>query len=493
MILRIMLNNALRPGAFCVTINVWDIDLEAFLDLKKKQGEDRLRAHSLYTAVNFDDVYMSRLEKSINEGIDLEYTLFDPYDAKELCDLFGDKFKEAYERLEEEFKSNPKKFNKNTKTTTVKDIARKMLTSYCNTGFPYWTFIDTINNNHEHPFLGKIRTGNLCVTGDTRVLTNLGYRTIRELEQDMVRAWNGENFTLTTFFNTGKGEVYEVKLSHMPMVSCTAEHKFFVLRDGKKVVVETTSLKEGDIIVEEKLPSLTITSDVGNRLESIFSQAGFIKNNPFNQGTGLFLTIRVSSYKEGKDLILDLQEVGIDSRYLEASSSYQMVVVNSENISKAIEKGLYTPSEEVEKLLGENKIYSKPYPPIRVVSVRNTKRLEITYCGTEPEKNKLMFDGILTGNCQEVMMPADDDEVAVCNLGSINVAAIQRDTNGDEEFKRLLRYVTRIGMRFLDNSVDVTVYPHPDAEKTQKQRRSTGLTFSPFYPVMDRIKHGFTA
>lgn len=490
-----MLNIALRPGAFCVTINVWDIDLEEFLDLKKKQGEDRLRGHNLYTAINFDDVFMSRLDEAISSGEDRTYTLFDPYDVKVLCDKFGEDFKNEYIKLEEEFVKNPKKFNKNTRVMSVREIARKVLTSYCNTGFPYWTFIDTINNNHEHPFLGKIRTGNLCVSGDTKILTKeYGYKDIRDLEGEIVSAWNGKSYSKTPIFNTGKGEIYEVSFNYMPTIKCTEEHKFHVLKNGQSQVLTTVELKEHDAIEGFYYPKPTesIPLHKFDKIQNYLNNVGWVKESMFNSEHGLFLIIRVESHTEANNIIYDFGEIGISTRFFMASGKYMMVVINFDNIVELVRMGFVIP-EEVKDLLKSPNFFKCNYPPIRVKSVINTKKLEITYCGTEPEHNKLMFNGILTGNCQEVVMPADDDEIAVCNLGSINLASIYRDTHGEDSFLELLEKVTEIAMRFLDNSVDVTVYPHPNAEKTQRERRSTGLTFSPFYPVMDRIKHGFTA
>lgn len=76
---------------------------------------------------------------------------------------------------------------------------------------------------------------------------------------------------------------------------------------------------------------------------------------------------------------------------------------------------------------------------------------------------------IRCGNlCQEVMMPANEKQVAVCNLGSLNLARI----NGDEE---LLKRATKGLTLFLDNSIDITEYPSPCAKETQLTYRSIGV------------------
>lgn len=121
-----------------------------------------MRAHNIYPAVNVDDVFMKRLKKSIEENTDETYTLFSPYDVPELCDLYGEEFEKKYLEHEERFLKHPELYNLNTKVVEVKKIARILVSMLTESGFPYWTFIDTINKANPYPELGKIRTGNLC-------------------------------------------------------------------------------------------------------------------------------------------------------------------------------------------------------------------------------------------------------------------------------------------------------------------------------------------
>jgi len=70
--------------------------------------------------------------------------------------------------------------------------------------------------------------------------------------------------------------------------------------------------------------------------------------------------------------------------------------------------------------------------------------------------------------CQEVLQPTDENHTAVCNLSSINIAKL-------DEYD--LEKVISLTLRYLDNSIDLTVYPSEKSEKTQKERRSTGIGF----------------
>lgn len=69
--------------------------------------------------------------------------------------------------------------------------------------------------------------------------------------------------------------------------------------------------------------------------------------------------------------------------------------------------------------------------------------------------------------CKEVFLPTNDNVVALCNLGSINLAKV----NTVEDMERVIP----IAMRMLDNVIDVTTYPIPFSEDNQKHTRAVGL------------------
>ena len=105
-----------RSGAGAVYISIWDIDVYDFIDLKKKNGDDRRRAHEIFPSLVVDDVFMERMIS--NEM----YTLFSPCDVKELTETYGEEFRKYYTKYEQEFLSNPEKFNPETKQVKAKDL-----------------------------------------------------------------------------------------------------------------------------------------------------------------------------------------------------------------------------------------------------------------------------------------------------------------------------------------------------------------------------------
>jgi len=138
-----------RKGAIAVYLEPWHIDIHDFLDLKKNSGEERRRAHDLFPALWINDLYMKRVEQ---DGI---WTLFDPYDCKELTNMFGEDFEKRYLELEQDESIIKEKVK-------AKDLWKKILLSYFESGSPFLCFKDNANRANPNSHYGIIRSSNLC-------------------------------------------------------------------------------------------------------------------------------------------------------------------------------------------------------------------------------------------------------------------------------------------------------------------------------------------
>ncbi|WP_246266749.1 ribonucleoside-diphosphate reductase subunit alpha [Nonomuraea typhae] len=78
----------------------------------------------------------------------------------------------------------------------------------------------------------------------------------------------------------------------------------------------------------------------------------------------------------------------------------------------------------------------------------------------------------LSNLCTEILEVTSDGETAVCNLGSINLAAHLTGTGMDWE---RLAGTARTAVRFLDRTIDLGFYPTPEAEAANKRWRPIGL------------------
>jgi len=138
-----------RKGAIAVYLEPWHMDIVDFIDLKKNSGEERRRAHDLFPALWITDLFMKRVLA------DDTWTLFDPYEVRDLSELNGDAFEKRYIEYE----------NDETKTKDqmkAKDLWKKVLTSYFESGSPFLGFKDTANRANPNDHRGIIRSSNLC-------------------------------------------------------------------------------------------------------------------------------------------------------------------------------------------------------------------------------------------------------------------------------------------------------------------------------------------
>jgi len=138
-----------RKGAIAVYLEPWHIDILDFLDLKKNSGEERRRAHDLFPALWINDLFMKRVAE------DATWTLFDPLDTPDLTEVFGEEFEKRY--LEYENDENITK-----EIVSAKELWKKVLLSYFETGNPFLCFKDNANKANPNAHDGIIRSSNLC-------------------------------------------------------------------------------------------------------------------------------------------------------------------------------------------------------------------------------------------------------------------------------------------------------------------------------------------
>lgn len=116
---------------------------------------------------------------------------------------------------------------------------------------------------------------------------------------------------------------------------------------------------------------------------------------------------------------------------------------------------------------------------VKVTEVVDEGRIDDTYCFNEPKRHMGVFNGLLTGQCQEVLLVTkpfenvkslyDYDgvgEVALCFLGSIVAGRVKAEEYGEVAYQLA---------KFVDNTIEQATYPFPAIEKTAKARRSIGI------------------
>jgi ribonucleoside-diphosphate reductase alpha chain len=86
--------------------------------------------------------------------------------------------------------------------------------------------------------------------------------------------------------------------------------------------------------------------------------------------------------------------------------------------------------------------------------------------------------------CTEICLPQDRDNVAVCNLASLNLSAHIK--NREVNWARLEESV-RLAIRQLDNLIDINVLPIPEAAKSDRENRAIGLGVMGFSDTIEQL------
>ena len=86
--------------------------------------------------------------------------------------------------------------------------------------------------------------------------------------------------------------------------------------------------------------------------------------------------------------------------------------------------------------------------------------------------------------CTEITLNTSRDEIAVCNLGSINLSAHTSDDGVLD--KDLIRQSVRVAMRILDNVIDANFYPVKETANSNLKHRPVGLGIMGFQDMLSK-------
>ena len=145
-----------RSGAAAVYLDAWHRDLPEFLQIRTNNGDERLKAHDVFPAVCYPDLFW-RLAK---ENLDQDWYLMCPHDislVKGYCleDYYGEEWEEKYWDCVQDTRITKR-------TIRLKDIVRLIIKSAAETGTPFVFNRDIVNRANPNPHRGMIYCSNLC-------------------------------------------------------------------------------------------------------------------------------------------------------------------------------------------------------------------------------------------------------------------------------------------------------------------------------------------
>jgi ribonucleoside-diphosphate reductase alpha chain len=241
-------------------------------------------------------------------------------------------------------------------TISVTQLWERILVTRAEVGEPYLHFIDTSNRSlpEFQKKLGlSIKQSNLCVVGETLILTKNGQFPIKSLVGQRVQVWNGEEWSEVVVRKTGSNqELVRVTFSNGTSIACTPYHKFLLLKEG-------STIKDFKRVNAQNLP-------------------------------------------------LNFE-----------------VIYFYENLRPVI---------------------------VTVIGLKKLSQRANTYCFMEPLNNAGVFNGVLLGNCSEIILPTDENRTAVCCLASLNLDYFDEWNKNSQFYLDVATYLDNVLQYFIDNA-----------------------------------------
>lgn len=146
----------MRQGAVAVYLDAWHKDLPEFLQLRTNNGDDRMKAHDIFPAICYPDLFWKMAEEDMNQN----WSLFCPNEImriKGYCleDCYGEEWERKYLDC-----VNDQRLSR--RVISIKDIVRLVLRSAVETGTPFTFNRDTVNKANPNAHKGMIYCSNLC-------------------------------------------------------------------------------------------------------------------------------------------------------------------------------------------------------------------------------------------------------------------------------------------------------------------------------------------
>ncbi|EFZ37730.1 ribonucleoside-diphosphate reductase, alpha subunit [Hoylesella oralis ATCC 33269] len=237
----------MRQGAAAVYLDVWHKDLPEFLQLRTNNGDDRMKAHDIFPAVCYPDLFWRMAEEDINQ----QWYMFCPNEiisvkGYSLEDYYGEEWEKRYRECVDDLRIS-------RRVMSIKDIVRLVLRSAVETGTPFTFNRDIVNRTNPNAHRGIIYCSNLC----TEIAQNMSEietvaNEIRTEEGDtvVVRAAKPGDFVVCNLAS--------LSLGHLPLED-----------DGKMKNIVSTVVRALDNVIDLNFYPLHYARITNHRYRSI--------------------------------------------------------------------------------------------------------------------------------------------------------------------------------------------------------------------------------
>lgn len=501
-----------RGGACTTYYTCFDPEVKTITMLQNPRSTEDKKNRDIHFAIMTNRLFAKKVAR--NEDI---FT-FNRYTCPELHELFFSDKQDEFEEIYNKYDKNPL-FKKDY--VSAREICILFMTQGHEVATLYELCIDEANRHTSYK--EPIFSSNLCVAGNTKILTDKGWFYISDLEDEEVNVWNGEKFSKTTVRMTNEtAKMIKVITDSGHELECTPYHKFYIqenyhgshteirakdLEPGMKLIKFDLPVIEGEQILDkayingfftgdgcdtpqgqrvylygEKMKLAEYFTDGSNWTEQpaqnrIYKHYRDLENKYFVPDTRYTIQSRldwlaglsdsdgciyrngenqqliISSVKRGflNETMLMLQTLGVSAKirqmskygdrllpannksgnleYFTCEDGYRLIIT-SNDLQKLLELGIQFKRLAVVKHVPQRD--AKQF--VKVLDVDHCGRYDTTYCFTEPERNMGMFNGILAGNCIEIVQPTAPYEHMADLYRAESVSQLKFRTNKGDEF-----------------------------------------------------------
>ena len=519
-----------RNGSFAIYLEPWHPDIEDFLEMKKNHGDEELKARDLFYAIWMCDLFMERVKENKDWSLFCPHEcpgLSDVYGNKfkELYELYEStgKSRKVINSRELWFKILDSQMETGTPYILYKDAANKKsnqqnigtikssnlcvapetfvltdkghikIESICGEQVKVWngtafSEVSIIKTGTNQPLLNVYTDDGSKLTCtpyhkfhiQENTTNNIKIIDAKDLKPDdqIVKCnfpvINGSDILLYSYthgFFCENSIKYDTSSDpNMSYVYLSEENSYllqymnyenYYKLDDYVVICLPSNIKHKSFI--------PFNCSLKNKLEWF---AGYCdakaEIDKFNR-----IKIHSTNYEFLKNIKLLLQTCGINPKIKLINSSKNVActqniytfLVSSFDLNKLYELGFNTKKMPIFSL-SKNDYTTNNY--VSILKIEYNGRVDDTYCFTEPIKHMGIFNGILTGQCTEIMEYSDDKETAVCNLASIALPSFVNEKTKQFDYDKLHK-VTKVVTSNLNKIIDINFYP------TDKTRRSNIL------------------
>ncbi len=232
-----------RRGATCAYLEVWHMDIEDFIDLRRTTGDERRRTQDMDTAAWIPDLFMKRVIT------DSDWTLFSPDEVPELHHMYGAVFEKKYSEYERLAQEGKIRLYKTVKATS---LWRKMITSLFETSHPWIVFKDPANVRSPQDHAGVVHSSNLC----TEITLNTS--------RDETAVCNLSSINLTKHVKNGKldlGLLKQTVTTAMRMLDNVIDINFYPTPEAKNSNMRHRPVGLGIMGYQDALYALNLNFD----------------------------------------------------------------------------------------------------------------------------------------------------------------------------------------------------------------------------------------